>query len=348
MIFTLLSTSFSLFAQDFEKSKEPYKASNGEIFEVGQIINLGAPGDFSNDFLYVVKGNDFIREASTGTVHLNNKTVNYDYRLKPREIKSFKIYPDHGTYAVVDNLFNIMINIDKALELREIMSAEHKNAFIHSSKKMTDSIAYVRMLLNEDTITIEQLKEYTYLFNKNKYKEIREDEFEFYKFLNSEKKRLQKFSLDLSDSLKLMVRVELGNYDFDRQGFPVLWNTSDSIKLLDDLWRYATPEDINKNQVDLTDLNVNFNNSSEFSFLPLNEERANFLIKHRKNYNGTVNRFVYFFIHFTTVGYRTIDRVEYYKDFISDEKVMDCKIFKICVFEDDFGYNWLNNINYSR
>jgi hypothetical protein len=140
------------------------------------------------------------------------------------------------------------------------------------------------------------------------------------------------------------MKIDLGNYDFTQKGFPVLWDNKNGTQILNDRWEFMTPEDINKNRVKLTDLRLKFINTESFNLLPLNKEKANLFIKHRKDYNGNINRTVYMYVHLKIKSVEDIHNSIFKYDFLKGEIHLNSEIIKICFFEDQKSYNWLNNI----
>jgi len=350
----LLGICIGVNSQNIKKSFEPYTAKNGETFKVGDKIIIGSPADFSNKYLYYTYFRDLSEKltANHGYVILNDKKIEVDIRYDTRTIKLFKIYEDYGTCAVFDKLLNEMINIDKGLETGELVTKKNKkhlDAIYNNSINLNDSIAYIEYLNLINTITIENTKEYLYLFDNNIYNQIREDEFEFHEKIletkNFLKNEIEK--KENNDTFKIFLKIEIGNYDFDKNGFPIKWGIKNGIQILDDLWEFFTPKDINNNGIKLTDLRLQFTNTEDFIFLSLNKEKANYLIKHRKDESGNIDRYIYMYAHFIinkVVENVNESLIKFKYDFIEEEAHLKCDLIKICFFEDKKGYNWLNNI----
>jgi hypothetical protein len=347
IVLILIVISTITVGQTFIKSTEPFTAINGEVFNVGDKIIIATPADFSNIYTYYTQGKNLeIKKDAVGSVKIGNNITEYDNRLKYVIIKHFKINPELGTFAVVDGLFNVMVNINKAIETREIVSKKHWASLSNSSTLMTDSISYIRMLHQIDSVNIDNTKEFLYLFDNKIYNQIREDEFEFQEQITLTMNKLKTIAIDtqFNDTLKIMMKIDLGNYDFTQKGFPVLWDNKNGTQILNDRWEFMTPEDINKNRVKLTDLRLKFINTESFNLLPLNKEKANLFIKHRKDYNGNINRTVYMYVHLKIKSVEDIHNSIFKYDFLKGEIHLNSEIIKICFFEDQKSYNWLNNI----
>jgi hypothetical protein len=342
-----LITYLTTIAQNFTKSTESFTAKNGEIFKVGDKITIASPADFSNTFSYYYQGKNLKKKQNAiDTVTIGKTTVVYDNRSKYSIIKYFLIDPILGTFAVTDGLFNIMVNINKAIETREVVSQKHRESMVNNSIRLTDSLAYIRMINQINSIDIDNAKEFLYLFNNKKYNEIREDEFEFQDQISTTLKQLNEDALNkkTEDTLKILLTIDLENYDFDKNGFPVAWNNQDGIQVLSNIWEALTPEDINKNKVKLTDLRIKFTNTDLFDLLPLNKEKANLFVKHRKNFNGNINRTVYIWVHFLIKNSEIEQGSELKYDFLKKKVNLNSEIIKVDFFEDKVGYNWLNSI----
>jgi len=334
-------------AQTFTKSTSDFTANNGEIFRVGDKIIIGSPSDFSNTYTYYTQGKSLsIKKDAVGTIKIGDKITDYDNRYKYVIIKHFKIHSEYGTFAVTDGLFNVMININKALETREIVSKKHWKSLVNTSTYMSDSIAYLRMIHAIDSVTIDNTKEFLYLFDNKKYNHIREDEFEFQEQISLTMNHLKKITLDtlFTDTLKILMKINLGNYDFTQKGFPVLWDNKNGTQILNDIWELMTPVDINNKGVKLTDLRIKFTNTEKFNLLPLNKTKANLFVKHRKNQSGNINREIYMYVHFKIKNIEEIHESIFKYDFLKGEQHLNCDIIKICFFEDEKSYHWLNNI----
>lgn len=111
------------------------------------------------------------------------------------------------------------------------------------------------------------------------------------------------------------------------------------------MWEYHTPVDINKNKVSLTDIKILFTNVDKFNKMPLNEDKANTFVKHRKATNGNVDRTIKMVIYFTIDGLKH-DAPEKWKDItLHDENILVCDIKRIDFFEDGWpSWNWLTSV----
>jgi hypothetical protein len=331
-----------VFSQNFIKSVEPYTAKNGKTYEVGDKIIVTAPADFGDAFLYYGSGNGLYNKKDA-ILKTDNNT--YDNRWRIHTIKQFKIYNDIGTVAVTDKLFNVGILIEKALETGEIATPKLEELIYHKPKVFTDSVAYLAYLNRESEISNENVKEFLYLFDNKRYDYAREDEFAYHAEINKTKKFLNEVTVQINPIETYFIRFndEIGNYNFDSLSFPLLWKHNGA-QILNDTWQIFTPEDINKNDVELTDLRVFFENIDNFKNLPLNMEKAQYLVKHRKDRFGDVDRRMYLGIQFKIK--KLVGKDYFGQNFIDKgEKYLICEIQRIDFFEDkEFQYNYLNTI----
>jgi hypothetical protein len=333
-----------LFSQTFKKSMEPYTAKNGKVYRVGDTIGIASPADFSNEFKYYVQGKNLsIKQKAQGVTEYSD--TKYDNRYKLYIIKQFKIYEEHGTFAVIDKVFNVMINIEKGLETGEMISPKLEELMYNKPQIFTDSVAYLAYLNRENEISNENGKEFLYLFDNKRYDYAREDEFAYHAEINKTKKFLNETTNQINPNETYFIRFndEIGNYNFDSLSFPLLWKNNGA-QILNDTWQIFTPEDINKNKVELTDLRIFFDNIDAFKSLPLNMEKAQYLVKHRKNKAGDVDRKMYLGIQFKI---KRLVGKEYFEQIFIDkgEKYLICEIQRIDFFEDkEFLYNYLNTV----
>lgn len=331
-----------VFSQNFTKSVEPYTAKNGKTYKVGDNIIVTTPADFSNTFLYYGSGNGLSFKKDAIFKSENNT---HDNRWKIHTIKQFKIYNDIGTVAVIDKLFNVGVLIEKALETGEIATPELEELIYHKPKVFTDSVAYLAYLKRENEITNENAKEFLYLFDNRRYDYAREDEFAYHAEISKTKKFLNEVTNQINQDETYFIRFNdrIGNYSFDSLSFPLMWKNNGA-QILDDTWLAFNSDDINKNKVELTDLRIFFENIEDFKYLPLNMEKAQYLVKHRKDRFGDVDRKMYLGIQFKIK--KLVGKEYFEQNFIDKgEKYLICEILRIDFFEDkEFQYNYLNTI----
>ncbi|MCA1745688.1 MAG: DUF4852 domain-containing protein, partial [Bacteroidales bacterium] len=299
-LLTLIFLSTSILAQKFEKSKDPYIAKNGTVYKVGDTISIASPTDFSNEFTCFVQGNKLeSKMQALYTVKGKDGTRTYDRRNTRYTIKQFKIFEEHGTYAVVDNMFNYMVNIDLGLEMNEVFSKEMEDMIIDRIPEIfTDSIAFLHYLKRQGEVNENSVKEFLYVFDNPTYKNVRNDEFAFHEQLSKTKKQLNEAVVNIIEDKTYFLGFEdkIGNYNFDTSSFPILWEKNGGV-MLDDFWELLAKDNLS-GQIDLTDLRIFFTNTEDFPEMLLNPDRARFLINHRKAANGNIDRKIHMGIQF--------------------------------------------------
>ncbi len=114
------------FSQNSTKSKEPYKASNGHIFKVGDKIIIATPTDFDNSNESISDGlllpQKLLAKEYFPPSTLFPSGTNVDRRFSSETIKYFKITEDKKVYAITDKLLNRSVNLEKAIKLSEKVS----------------------------------------------------------------------------------------------------------------------------------------------------------------------------------------------------------------------------------
>jgi len=333
-------------SQKFQKSELPYTSSSGKVYHVGDTIVIGSPADFSNQFSYYFMGNKLTSTVSAVTTHkVGEEVKTYDKRYRGEIIKQFRIYPDGDTYVVTNKTFNYLINIEKGLETGEILTPKLMELIDNKPTVFSDSIAYLAYLKRKENINTENVKEFLFLFDRNKYNSVREDEFAFHNQMKGTQSFLNETIKDIDTSKTYFIRFdnEIGNFDFDLLSFPLLWN-GNGTQILNNTWSSFVPEDINKSGIKLTDLRIYFSNYEDFKHLPLPTEKAQHLINHRKSSSGNVNRKVYMGIQFEIKKLVGNEDLEQGLKFKGDNYLI-CEIKRIDFFEDAlFLYNYLNTV----
>jgi hypothetical protein len=324
---------FAILAQTFKTSNQPYVAKNGKTYKIGDTLIITTPTDFSDEYKSYVQGRKLNLKKTIEKVTESSETK-IDNRNKWFTIKQFRIYEEYGTFAVSDRFFNIMVNIERGLENGEIAGEKHKEYFYKRPKSLTDSIAYINYLYQQKNVTDSNVKEFFYLFDNKKFNSVRQDEFGYNAEMKKTKIFLDKALSKVDTTEKYYIRYEdyLGNYNFDSLSFPLIWENN-SLKILSDFWKIFTPEDINKNNVLLSNLTIKFSNTNDFNYLPLNLQRAQSFIKHRKSENGNVDRKIYFGIQFKFKGLEG-----------NKEKILICEICRIDFFEDKDFINYITTL----
>lgn len=338
---------FTSNGQAFEKSLSPYTSDGGFVYRVGDTLTIGNAADFGKEkFSYFFSNNRHNAPMSV-TTEIESTGKILDWRFSRVLIKQFRVF-DGTTYAVIDKLFGYQFDIENALKSGELVNQKHAEILKVRAPILTNEKAYLEYYKRDTLVNKDQIKEFMYLMDHSTYKNVREDEFEFNKQLKTTKKQMQSYEVDTSQIFAVAFTDKVGNYDFDRSGFPIVWNNNGA-QILSDTYETFSSEDINNERVELTNLRIRFLNTNDFNFLPLNEDKANKLVKRRKNSNGDVDRTVYMAI-FMKIKKLSTEDVEGTLfgmfTFKKETQFLVCEIVSIDIFEDKTpSYNWLNSID---
>jgi hypothetical protein len=344
----LVLVTFNSIGQKHVKSDEPYISKSGMTFTVGDEIYLLEPFNFENKYHSFYKNKSLSLNVEALRV---SEDLIFRKRYKGYSIKRFLHHANGKVYAILETskFYFCYLDIEDAILKNEIAN-NNKIAFesIWGKKTLlTDSIAFLEFCFREETINNDLVKEYMYLFNNTKYNLIREDEFEFHKSIRDEKASLETLRKNLDSNIIYTMAFSdfIGNYDFDLESFPILWNHNGT-QIYSDVWEIFTPEDINENGVKLTDLRISFNNTEKFKSLPLNMDKANSFIKFKKGKTGNVDREIFMYISFRIKEVK--DGNDITNKLFYGEKYLVAEIESIDFFASDKNkylphfYFWLN------
>ncbi|QQS50960.1 MAG: DUF4852 domain-containing protein [Bacteroidota bacterium] len=207
----------------------------------------------------------------------------------------------------------------------------------------------MQYISRESEITKDLAKEYLYLFEREKFNSIREDEFEFHKGIKNTQAELNSLiaKQNKNEIFTILFEDEVENYDFDSESFPIKW-IHNGTQVYSDLWEGLTPDDINRDRVKLTDLRISFINTSEFKSIPLPMDKANAFVKFKKDENGNVDRDIFMKIGFRITGISDGKIVT--ESYFSGEKYLLAEIVYIDFFAVDneryinYYHWWLNRM----
>ncbi|WP_075603202.1 DUF4852 domain-containing protein [Saccharicrinis aurantiacus] len=338
LIFPLL-----LNAQKYTKSNEPFTASNGKVYHIGDTIVITSPCDFGNMFRYYYFDKKFTPQRAYYTMEKVNKGQEVDNRYAKHIIKQFRVYEDGRTIAVTNKTFGYGVDLSKGIEMGEVATDELMQLY-HKPDILNNESAF--LITMEDEITSNNVKEYLYRFEKDIYKQNYQDEFSFNELLSTKKKELvtKAENYKLNKAFFSYTKQNFGSYDFDTNSFPIIWE-GNSTRIISDSGETSVAKYINNEQIDFSVVRLYFENIEEFSSFPLPQERAKFLIDHRKQPSGKVSRDLYVGVQFIV---KEIAGSEWIKNkYFSDgtEKFLICEITRIDLFEDkDFAVNYLSTV----
>ncbi len=319
-------------AQKFKKSEEPFTASNGKTYHIGDSIIITTPADFSNQYVFYKVGNKLQDSQVAIRESVLEKGEIVDIRYTKCAIKQFRHYEQEGTYAVVDKLFNWAININKGIEMGEIASAKLIELY-NKPERFSKEKAFLSTL--GENIDNNDVKEYLYRFYRKEYKQNYQDEFAFSSLISSKKKELVDKAKQYDGNKKFFAYVnqEFGKYDFDTNSYPIIWD-GNYIHLMDDTTEDIMAKDINEERIDFSDIAIYINNTEEFSSFPLNQGRAKFLVDHRKTSNGKVDRSLYMGVQFELKGIASEEWLKNHAIKDMTKKILICELKRIDLFED--------------
>ncbi|ALO17386.1 hypothetical protein L21SP5_03792 [Salinivirga cyanobacteriivorans] len=351
-----LLTALVSYSQRYPKSFDPFVAENGKTFKVGDTITFTEPHNFDKEFSTIYNNKSL--ESRTDALYVTDDPTTgerliYDRRFKSYPIRYFISHPNGKKIAAlkINMLYNFFVDINQAIKYDEIANCNplYVKSIWTENTPLTDSIAFLQYLAREKGVSKDIAKEYLYLFHRNKYNSIREDEFEFHQNLKETQKKLTDL-LEMQDTSKVFImnfKDEVGNYDFDKEAFPIKWKHNGE-QVYTDLWEILTPYDINKDKVKLTDLRIQFNNTNQFSELKLNMEKASQFVKFNKDNSGNVDRDIYMKISFRITGLKDGNKVT--KSYYRGEKYLTANIISIDFFAKnkeryiDYYHWWLNRL----
>lgn len=164
----------------------------------------------------------------------------------------------------------------------------------HAQSPMSPEEAFLNKL-KLDTLPIEDhSEEFIYRFKRENYKLYKDDEFEM---REAQVELVEKTNAtDLKKIYSANYTTEFSDFDFDLAGFnfkPI--DETTTFDLLD----FVFGAKLNTNCA----VKLRFLNGSELSFMPLDEEKADMLLKQRKNYkNGKIDRSIHLTIHYVIDG----------------------------------------------
>lgn len=314
LITSLFFNSLSVFSQS-------YTAIDGTEFIVGDSILIGLPSYESllGKKLYRYR---YIKSYDANSKRYQSVVKKIHYKYFPiKEIKdvSERFIRDFDKNAKLIEFgelgflkTNYYVDINNAIRHGEIMLSF--NPAYNKSKILTDTLAFIFYANISDRPIENFAKDYLIRFKKELYKNTHEDEFEYQKSLKITKEEMLNIysNFDFSQEFSIFTKLNVENYDFDRNGFPIK---------IEDLSVRAVKYSIDTEE-NLVD--INFSNFDKLNFINIESEKANSFVKRRKDNSGNIDRTVYLRINFNLVKeiegkeskeetiYSEINSVEYY------------------------------------
>ena len=346
LAFMAFVLTFPIYGQKFKKSKKPFIATNGQTYNVGDTLILCTPADFGDTFHYYYLGKNLVPVRAYYTSERFNKGEEVDYRFSAHIIKQFRIYDDERTIAVTNQMFGYGIDINGALQTGEVACQDYLDYWADTTRFFQKKKAFLGALKTIGTIDKNTIKEYAFRFDKKKYKENCRDEFSFHSYLSKKEEELKKLLADFDNEKLYILPVELefGNYDFENNSFPIVWD-GNVMPLLKDQTENLIPRDVNNEGIDLMDLNVFVENRDDFSNFKVHPTKAKMLVDHRKSSVGSIDRTLYASL---WIKIKSIAGDELYSDYDIHDKskiFLICEVQRIDLFEDNtFLYHYLSTV----
>ncbi|WP_157940030.1 DUF4852 domain-containing protein [Campylobacter blaseri] len=156
-------------------------------------------------------------------------------------------------------------------------------------KKDADNFGMFALSNVVDTLDRDLMGEwYLYNFNSNKYRQVKNDEFEFHDTVQEGYKQFIKLVNLNKDKIKnteykTTLKIEFNEYDFKNEGFPLDLIAENS---------YIPFYGSDKPTCNYAQSELSFDNANTSkNFLPIKKEDASKFVKSRKsNYSGEINR----------------------------------------------------------
>lgn len=173
--------------------------------------------------------------------------------------------------------------------------------------------------------------EYLYETNPEVYKKYWNDEFEFNSKLNDQAQNIKNDIENLGKDFKLLTKAEFGDYNFETGSFDFNVLSESSYFNI----KYSPSYLYCEKCQTFTRIDLFFTNTNEFNILPVPQEKANTLVKNRKNsYGGKVDRDVVMKIY-----YRLTDKYDIQTRDKKHEVKLYGEIYKIEVINSYGIYN---------
>ena len=193
----------------------------------------------------------------------------------------------------------------------------------YSQELFDEERAFLTLLKLDEENAASFYEEYLYRFDQDRFKVYLEDEFEMY----SAKKRLieniKKFKTDAG--YHIIIKSNYGEYDFDKKAFAFL--PFPETYQHEILGRVLFPFRIKTNSQIL----LSFTNGIDIIDLPMEMEKANFLVKLNKNpRTGKIDRSVYLKVIFDLEPL-----VETTEQALKEKKILYANIKQVEVFESE-------------
>ncbi|MBN2484524.1 MAG: DUF4852 domain-containing protein [Bacteroidales bacterium] len=173
--------------------------------------------------------------------------------------------------------------------------------FISAQTLFDGQKAFSAMLKHNGGSPEQFINEYTYRFNNKNYNALQDDEFEQAKTISGLKSEVE--SINNENEYFIASVSAFGKYNFEKAAFEFAPFTEETnIEILGNVFSYRLTTN--------TNISLRFNNGTEISSLPMPYEKANYLVKMRKDKRtGHVDRKVHLKIYFNLTDIVEIEDV---------------------------------------
>jgi hypothetical protein len=194
-----------------------YVTWSGQVLKVGDTLAFGqpAPGFTFYQHFYSSLGDKLLVKYLPA-----RKTVIKNFRKaviagKETVVAVIPSFPETG-------YFNVWVDIEKAMKFGEAIGPRSQVLRFKKYKWLSNEpLIYYLKLLELEVKPF--AKEYLFRYDRKTYDKYRNDEFEFEEKLTTTAQQMQKQMDELSFELPVCIgfELELGEYNFDQQGFEV-------------------------------------------------------------------------------------------------------------------------------
>ncbi|WP_044206130.1 DUF4852 domain-containing protein [Flammeovirga sp. OC4] len=325
----LLLLGVNSFAQKIKKIEDAsVTLSSGKEIKVGDTFYFTEYPKSKAKYDYAFDDKKVSYKMSNLYITETNKPA---YAGKPLKIKAFFKKEEVIYFSCWPSILPSYVEIENALDAGEIRfenELDKIQAPEITSTFLSDSLMFMEYILREPEVTENMAKEFFVRFNRDKYNFIRDDEFKYHKAIAQFKKEVKAMTPKSLEYYTIMSNT-FGRYDFDKEGFHFINKNSTGLtsSSYSSEGHKLIQNDMNKEGVKFTNIEVKFTNQDDFNFLPLSGDAAQLFIAGRKDNLGNINRKIYFVTHFNVIE----------MDTKGEKKYFIAEINKIDVYQDFFG-----------
>ncbi len=313
---------------------QDYKTSFGRTFKVGDTVIAGNY-TYKNHYRNIYSSPDFGNSSICTPLnkYIITEIVRNDAEFKrkcndPNAVR-VKIATKKGPFGLIS-----FVNFEPAIRDGEIVLRINPERVKTSILPLDAKSAYLFFVEQSKLGINALLKQYLYNFEPVQFKLSQKDEFErnsIYKLTES-KINKELSSIDSSKVYSLATQVELGEYDFTKGGF-AFEISNVSFKLID----------FKSTEYGLfPGLGISFVNIDKVSVLKISPEEANYFIKRRTKYSGSIDRKCYALYNFRIIQSPQSELNDYPS---KEYYVLKARIVSIEFYDSpNFLYNWLGTV----